>query len=382
MKINPWGIDFITDFDSQFIPSVVFFAAVFAAFITALLFLMLSLIRKLKARRFVNNILIFKAFYAVYQAMNYLYKKLFYGDIQGVTLTRALYYRQLILVIPSAVLIPAAAVLFAAKSSLFLLPAALEILLVFWYAKGNSRIYMDIDNNIQVSVNEMMKSERMKIALVTNVSHDLKTPLTSIISYIDLLSKEELSETAEDYVKVLQAKADRLKNIVTDLFDLAKSTSGDIAMEYDVIDLKKLMEQTLAEMGDQIEASSQTIKTKFPDTQVNIKTDGKKLYRVFQNVIDNALKYSMKGTRVYIDLEMAGKQAVATVKNTASYEMNFTEEEILQRFTRGDQARTQEGSGLGLSIAESFTKVCGGNFEVKLDGDQFKVIITFHIIEE
>jgi signal transduction histidine kinase len=130
-------------------------------------------------------------------------------------------------------------------------------------------------------------------------------------------------------------------------------------------------------MEDDIEKSGLQIKTKFPENPVNIVSDGKKLYRVFQNILDNALKYSLKGTRIYVELEEQNGKAIATVKNTADYEMDFTANEILQRFNRGDQSRTTEGSGLGLSIAESFTKVCGGDFKVDIDGDMFKVIITF-----
>jgi signal transduction histidine kinase len=141
--------------------------------------------------------------------------------------------------------------------------------------------------------------------------------------------------------------------------------------------MKRLIEQTLGDMEDDIEKSGLQIKTKFPEQPVNIEADGKKLYRVFQNIIGNALKYSLQGTRIYVEVEDDNGKAIATVKNTAGYEMNFTAEEILQRFNRGDESRTTEGSGLGLSIAESFTKVCGGDFQVEIDGDMFKVIISF-----
>jgi len=192
------------------------------------------------------------------------------------------------------------------------------------------------------------------------------------------LSKEEdLSPSARDYVQILSEKTDRLKNIVSDLFDLAKSTSGDISMEMETLDIKKLIEQTLGDMEDEVEKSGMQIKTRLPDEPVIIYSDGKKLYRVFQNVLDNALKYSLEGSRIYVELEKHGGDIVAMVKNTAGYEMDFTEDEILQRFSRGDKARSSDGSGLGLSIAESFTRVCGGNFKVVLDGDLFKVAIEF-----
>lgn len=239
-----------------------------------------------------------------------------------------------------------------------------------------------ITGGFQKSVEEQVKSERMKIELVTNVSHDLKTPLTSIISYVDLLQKEELPPEAADYVQILAQKSERLKNIVADLFDLAKVTSGEAEIEREVLDMSKLTVQTLADMEDHIEESGLQLKQNIEAPPVPILGDGKKLYRVLQNIIDNALKYSMPGTRVYLDLNVESQAAVLTVKNTAEYEMTFTAEEIMERFTRGDESRTTEGSGLGLSIAKSFTEACGGRFEVVVDGDQFKVQVSFPLTDQ
>lgn len=241
-------------------------------------------------------------------------------------------------------------------------------------------IYLDLDNidaGMKKSIEEQVKSERMKIELVTNVSHDLKTPLTSIISYVDLLSKTELSDEAADYVKIISAKAERLKNIVSDLFDIAKANSGNSSVLLENLDLCKLIVQTLADMDDRVNASGMTIKTKLPSAPVIIRSDGKKLYRVFQNLIDNALKYSLKGTRIFIEAEITDGLVKASVKNTSAYELDFTADEIKERFTRGDKSRSTEGSGLGLSIAESFTAVCGGSFNVVIDGDQFRTEVVF-----
>ncbi|MBP0965085.1 MAG: HAMP domain-containing histidine kinase [Oscillospiraceae bacterium] len=241
-------------------------------------------------------------------------------------------------------------------------------------------IYLDLENideGMKKSIEEQVKSERMKIELVTNVSHDLKTPLTSIISYVDLLSKTELSDEAADYVKVISAKAERLKNIVSDLFDIAKANSGNSNVELENLDLCKLIVQTLADMDDRVNASGMTIKTKLPSAPVIIRSDGKKLYRVFQNLIDNALKYSLKGTRIFIEAEISDGLVKTSVKNTSAYELDFTADEIKERFTRGDKSRSTEGSGLGLSIAESFTAVCGGSFNVVIDGDQFRTEVVF-----
>ena len=210
--------------------------------------------------------------------------------------------------------------------------------------------------------------------------HDLKTPLTSIISYVDLLSKEDLPESARDYVSILAEKSGRLKNIVSDLFDLAKSTSGNLPLDMERIDIRRLIEQTLGDMEDDIEKSGIRIKTTLTDVPIYIYSDGKKLYRVFQNIIGNALKYSLQGTRVFIDMDVEDNIVNITVKNTASYDMDFTAEDVLQRFSRGDKSRSTEGSGLGLSIAESFTWACGGSFKVEIDGDQFKVKLGFPVV--
>ncbi|MDD7185461.1 MAG: HAMP domain-containing sensor histidine kinase [Oscillospiraceae bacterium] len=228
----------------------------------------------------------------------------------------------------------------------------------------------NISDGIQTAVENQIKSERMKIDLVTNVSHDLKTPLTSIISYIDLLSAEELTPEASDYVKILEQKSARLKSIVSDLFDLAKATSNtDIALEN--IDMCILIEQVKADMSDKIEKYGREIRTDIQTETAPIYAEGKKLYRVYQNLIDNALKYSMNGTRIYIKLYTVQNEVITEIKNISAYEMKFTPEEITERFTRGDESRTSEGNGLGLSIAKSFTEACGGNFNIKIDGDVF-----------
>ena len=232
------------------------------------------------------------------------------------------------------------------------------------------------------SVEESVHAERMKIELVTNVSHDLKTPLTSIISYVELLSKEELTPAAQDYVKVLKTKSERLKNIVSDVFELAKTTSGEISVEHERLDLTKLSWQTIGEMEDRIAAAGLDLRAKICDPPVTVVSDGKRLYRVIQNLLDNALKYSLKGTRVYYALERDGARATITIKNISAYEMDFTADEILERFTRGDKSRTTEGSGLGLSIAQGFTLACGGTFALDIDGDMFKVTLTFPLVQE
>jgi signal transduction histidine kinase len=235
-----------------------------------------------------------------------------------------------------------------------------------------------IQEGMSKAVADQLKSERLKIDLITNMSHDLKTPLTSIISYVDLLTKEEgLPEHVDDYIAILSQKAQRLKNLIQDLFDLSKASSADIILEVDQIDLGRLINQTVADLEEQISASGLAFRVNLPDEPVSILSDGKKLYRVWENLISNTLKYSLTGSRVYIDLLTDQKECVATIKNTANYEMTFTEDEIMQRFVRGDESRTSEGSGLGLSIAQSFTQICGGTFSINIDGDLFKVELRF-----
>lgn len=246
----------------------------------------------------------------------------------------------------------------------------------------SSKKLENIGEGLQKSVEHQIKNEKMKMDLITNVSHDLKTPLTSIISYIDLLSKEKnISEEERDYIRILAQKSDSLKNIVADLFDLAKVTSGNSEIELEEINMHKLIIQTLADMEDKIDSSKYIIKTVLPDSPAYVLADGKKMYRVFQNVIDNALKYSLTGTRIFIESEIVNDKVNISIKNTASYEMDFTEDEILERFSRGDKSRTTEGNGLGLSIAQSFTQACRGQFKILIDGDQFKVSISFDIVK-
>ncbi len=224
------------------------------------------------------------------------------------------------------------------------------------------------------SVAKQIEAEKLQIELITNVSHDLKTPLTSIISYVDLLSKEELPPVATDYVKILVDKSDRLKSIVSDVFDLARATSGE-EIQLENLDGMILVNQVLSDMDDAIKESGRDLKLKTNIETAPITANGQKLYRVFQNVIGNALKYSMPGTRIFINTTMVGNEFEFVIKNVSEFEIDYTEEEILSRFVRGDKARNSEGNGLGLSIAKSFTEQCGGRFEVKLDDDMFKVII-------
>ena len=238
----------------------------------------------------------------------------------------------------------------------------------------------EISDGMQTAVEKRVQSERMKIDLVTNVSHDLKTPLTSIISYIDLLGSEEMSPEAKDYVKILEDKSARLKTIVSDLFDLAKATSGTDAAK-DKLDAAILTQQVIGDMGDKIEKYGKDVRTEIKTDSAPVMADGKRMYRVIQNLIDNALKYSLDGTRIYITVSRDKADAVIAVKNISAEEMNFTADEITERFARGDSSRSTEGSGLGLAIAKSFTEANGGQFNVLIDGDMFTAEVRLPINE-
>ncbi|ENK0837016.1 sensor histidine kinase [Clostridium botulinum] len=229
------------------------------------------------------------------------------------------------------------------------------------------------------SLEEQVKSERLKTELITNVSHDLKTPLTSIINYIDLLKKEDLSkEEVNAYISVLDRKSERLKSLIEDLFEASKMSSGAVELNIEKIDITALLKQSIAEFEEKIKNSSLKLNFKYNDKKIYANLDGKKTWRVFENLINNIIKYSQPNTRVYIDLIETDTKIIITMKNISHYEMDFTSDEIFERFKRGDKARNTEGSGLGLAIAKSIVELQGGNLNINIDGDLFKVIIEFN----
>lgn len=238
-----------------------------------------------------------------------------------------------------------------------------------------------VQDKVRESVEQQIQSELLKIELVTNVSHDLKTPLTSIISYIDLLKKMDLDDEASSYVKILDKKAQKLKGIVSDVFSIAKATSG-VDVNLTKLDFVMLLNQCIADAEDKIADSGKIVKININADSAMVMGDGDKLYRVFQNIVDNALNYSMDGTRIFLDVYKKADRIVFAEKNISATPINFTEEEILERFVRGDKSRTDGGSGLGLSISKSFTEACGGIFNIEIDGDMFKAIVEMPIIQE
>lgn len=239
----------------------------------------------------------------------------------------------------------------------------------------------DIQAGLHKALEEQTRSERMKVELISNVSHDLKTPLTSILSYAELLRQEPLEGAAADYARIIDEKAQRLKSMVQDVFEVSKAAADQLPVNIERLDLAKLLRQTLADMDGPIRASRLTFKTDLPEEPVMIAADGRRLYRVFQNLIQNALQYALEGSRVYLSLKTGEGRAEASLRNTSRSELpegvDFT-----ARFVRGDESRTGGGSGLGLSIASSFTEACGGTFRVETVADLFTAVVTFPLAEE
>ncbi|HID0822029.1 TPA: HAMP domain-containing sensor histidine kinase [Clostridium botulinum] len=229
------------------------------------------------------------------------------------------------------------------------------------------------------SLEEQVKSERLKTELITNVSHDLKTPLTSIINYIDLLKKEDLSkDEINGYISVLDRKSKRLKSLIEDLFEASKMSSGAVELNIEKINVTALLKQSIAEFEEKITKSSLELKFKYDNNKTYANLDGKKTWRVFENLINNIIKYSQPNTRVYIDLIETNTKIIITMKNISRYEMDFSADEIFERFKRGDKARNTDGSGLGLAIAKSISELQDGSLNIIIDGDLFKVIVEFN----
>jgi len=235
-----------------------------------------------------------------------------------------------------------------------------------------------IQKGFKNAVNEEVKSQRMKTELISNVSHDLKTPLTSIITYIDLLKDENISEENRKlYLDTLDRKSQRLKNLIEDLFEVSKATSKNIQLNIVNVDIVSLMKQTQFELSDKIEESSLKFKWNFPGNKVIVPLDSQKTFRVFENLLINIVKYSMQNSRVFIDIIDGNEEVYVTLKNMSANEIDFTAEEIVERFARGDKSRNTEGSGLGLAIAKSFVELQGGTLDIEIDGDLFKVVLKF-----
>lgn len=241
----------------------------------------------------------------------------------------------------------------------------------------------DIAGGLSNAINENLKSERLKTELITNVSHDIKTPLTSIINYVDLLKKEKMpNEKATEYLMILENKSQRLKKLTEDLVEASKASSGNIKLKMEKIDVKELIKQVSGEFEDRFKTRGLEEIMTLPEEQILIKADGRYIYRVLENLYSNISKYALENTRVYVDIIPKQTSVVIQMKNISKEELNISTDELMQRFVRGDSSRNTEGSGLGLSIASSLTELQGGKFHIYLDGDLFKVTLGFDKLKE
>lgn len=228
-----------------------------------------------------------------------------------------------------------------------------------------------------IAAEKQLKAERMKAELITNVSHDIKTPLTSVINYVDLLQQPHTEEEGAQYLEVLSRQSLRLKRLVEDLMDMSKASTGNMTVNIGALDAVEAVNQALGEFADKLEAAELTPVFRTPDRQLHMRADGKITWRVLSNLLSNVVKYALPGTRVYLDLLRLDKSVVLSIKNISREELNITADELTERFVRGDASRNTEGSGLGLNIAQSLMRLQGGNMELTVDGDLFKVTLTF-----
>lgn len=266
------------------------------------------------------------------------------------------------------------------------------------FAQMDKRLQMRLAEALEIerkSLEKVSRSDQLRIDLITNVSHDLKTPLTSMVGYIELIKKEELSDAVRDYVDVVSARTEKLKEMINSLFSLAKASSGNVELNKEWLEVNRLIEQIFADMDDRVKESGIEFVMQLTGEDTKVFSDNGYFYRICQNLIENALKYSAQGTRVFVktyqkdrtdgtgmvqaELGTGQRSICIEITNTAKYFMDFTKDDIVERFARGDQARTSEGNGLGLAIVSAYTKALGGEFDIRIDCDQFKACLEFVI---
>lgn len=239
----------------------------------------------------------------------------------------------------------------------------------------------DISNGFDNAIQERIKSEKFKTELITNVSHDIKTPLTSIINYVDLLKQENIKdEKIKDYINILDNKSQRLKKLTEDLIEASKVSTGNISLNLEKINIVELIKQAVGEFEDKFQKRKLEIIIDSSQHEINIMADSRYMYRIIENLFSNISKYALESSRVYIDIKYIQEYVSIEIKNISKDKLNISEEQLMQRFVRGDKSRTTEGSGLGISIAQELTKLQGGEFKLKLDGDLFKVELKWKTI--
>ena len=253
---------------------------------------------------------------------------------------------------------------------------------MYWDFKKHGENLNRISEGMSVAVEERLQSERMKAELITNVSHDIKTPLTSIINYSNLIADNKCDcEQHNEYSEVLLRKSEHLKRLLDDLVEISKANTGNLEIELSPCDAGVLLEQASGEYLQRCESAGLELITAIPEGKIKIMADGRRMWRVFDNLLNNAVKYSLFGSRVYVSLEKNNGMAHFTFKNTSKTLLNVTPKELSERFVRGDSSRSTEGNGLGLSIAQSLVELQNGSFDIKIDGDLFKVTLAFPIVE-
>ena len=356
------------------------------------LLLILSCVRNIKAERFLKNSLIFRILTSLCRGISSVYHG---GSVM----------RKIVLITLAVCVLSATVVLAPVVAVIILMVAPKWIKVYEEIRKGVKEVrdgnlgykipingdgelcrlaadINEISESSYVAIQNELKTQRLKTDLISNVSHDLKTPLTSIITYIDLLKNEGLdSENAPRYLEVLDQKSERLQKLTEDLFDAAKASSGTIPVRFETVDVLSLINQGLGEMTRGIEASGLEFIVKAKEEKYYVQADGQLLWRVVENLLGNVLKYALHGSRVYIDLkEVAGingkeGQILLEIKNISKAELNINADELMERFKRGDESRSTEGSGLGLAIARDLVVLQKGWFEIKIDGDLFKAVV-------
>ena len=252
---------------------------------------------------------------------------------------------------------------------------------MFWDLKKHGENLNSIGKGMIIAVNEQMKSERMKTELITNVSHDIKTPLTSIINYADLIGKEKTSnKKIQEYSVVLLRQSERLKRLIDDLVEASKASSGNLDVSLVPCDARTFVSQAAGEFEDRLKECELELITSVPEQETMIMADGRRMWRIFDNLLNNIRKYALAGTRVYLDLQRQDDKAVFVFKNTSRERLNISEEELMERFTRGDKSRSSEGNGLGLSIAKSIAELQNGRLSIEIDGDLFKAVLELPLL--
>lgn len=250
---------------------------------------------------------------------------------------------------------------------------------MLWEFKKHGEHLNQIGKGMSIALEERLKSEHFKTELITNVSHDIKTPLTSLINYVDLLQKEDITEQdRQEYLTILERQSARLKKLIEDLIEASKASTGNLVINSEVCNIQILLTQIIGEFEEKLLANQLELLIQQPDEPVSIQADNRHLWRIFDNLMNNISKYAQPGTRVYINLEVHENEICIIFRNTSKYALNFSGEELTERFVRGDSSRNTEGSGLGLSIAQSLTEAMNGTLGIYVDGDLFKVIVRFH----